>query len=147
MKVRLALGSTLASVLLIVTACGDDDDSTADEAQQLCADLEALDSTVNQVAGADVDPNSTTIGDVQSAVGTLESEVAAVQDAEADLADSVKSDLQSAFDAFQSSVQDLPADDTLAEAGASIQAAAAQFQQAWEGVKSELSCEPTTSTS
>ena len=148
MKARLVLGSTLASILLIAPACGDDDDdSTADDAQQLCTDLQALDSTVNEVAGAEVDPNTTTVGDVQTAVEDLESQVQAVQDAEAELSDSVKSDLQSAFEAFQSSVQDIPADDTLAEAAASIQAAGAEFVQAWENVKSELNCESTTTTS
>ena len=146
MKVRSVLGGVAAAGLLLVTSCGDDD-STEDEVADLCSDMAAVASTVEQIAGAQVDPASTTVGDVQSALGTLESQVEAVQDEAVDVADSVKSSLQDAFSSYQSAVEDIPSDDTLQEAGAAADAARADFREAWDSVLAELNCSTTTTTS
>jgi prefoldin subunit 5 len=145
MKVRLALGSLVAG-LVLVAACGDDD-STADDVQQLCADMSAVQATVDEITGAQFDPATTTKEDVQSALGTLRSEVEAVQSDAVDVADSVKSSLQDAFDSFESAIEDIPNEaDTLEEAGAAVQSAAADFATAWDDTMSELSCSTTTTS-
>ena len=108
--------------------------------------MSAAASTVEQIAGAQVDPAATTVGDVQDALGTLESQVEAVQSDEVDLADSVKSSLQDAFDSYQSAIEDISSDDTLDEAGAAAEAARADFREAWDSVLSELNCSTTTTT-
>ncbi len=146
MKARLALGGLIAG-LVLVAACGDDDDSTADDVQQLCSDMSAVQSTVDEIAGAQFDPATTTKEDVQSALGTLRSEVEAVQSDAVDVADSVKSSLQDAFDSFESAIEDIPNEaDTLEEAGAAVQSAAADFATAWDDTMSELSCSTTTTS-
>jgi septation ring formation regulator EzrA len=134
---RIVLGSALTAALLMGAACGG---SVTDAAQQLCTDLTALDSTVDQIGGS-VDPATVTVGDVQEGLSQLESQVTAVQDSEANLGDEVKSALRSAFDEFQGAVADIPADSTLEEAGADVEQARTEFQQAWTSVLSELNCE------
>jgi hypothetical protein len=135
---RIVLGSAMAAVLLMGAACGG---SVTDAAQELCTNLTALDSTVDQIAGSSVDPATVTVGDVQDGLSQLESQVTAVQDAETNLGDEVRSSLRSAFDDFQSAVADIPADSTLADAGADVEQARTEFQQAWTSVLSELNCE------
>jgi uncharacterized protein YjdB len=135
---RIVLGSALTAALVMAAACGG---SVTDAAQELCTDLTALDSTVEQIGGSSVDPATVTVGDVQEGLSQLESQVAAVQDSEANLGDEVRSSLRSAFDDFQSAVADIPADSTLADAGADVEQARTEFQQAWTSVLSELNCE------
>jgi hypothetical protein len=135
---RIVLGSALTAALVIGAACGG---SVTDAAQELCTDLTALDSTVDQIAGSSLDPATVTVGDVQDGLSQLESQVTAVQDSETNLGDEVRSSLRSAFDDFQSAVADIPADSTLADAGADVEQARTTFQQAWTSVLSELNCE------
>jgi hypothetical protein len=134
---RIVLGSALTVALVMGAACGG---SVTDAAQQLCTDLTELDSTVDQIAGS-VDPATVTVGDVQDGLSQLESQVTAVQDSEAELGDEVKSALRSAFDDFQGAVADIPEDSTLADAGADVEQARTEFQQAWTSVLGELNCE------
>ena len=135
---RIVLGSALTAALVMGAACGG---TVTEAAQQLCTDLTALDSTVEQISDSSVDPASVTVGDVQDGLSELESQVAAVADAEAELGDEVRSELRNAFDEFQNAVADIPADSTLADAGADVEQARTEFRQAWTSVLGELNCE------
>lgn len=139
MKKRIAkVIAPISLILLIAAACGDDDDdSPADAASTLCGEMQDLNSTVDQITG---DPNSTTVGDVESDLDDLQSQVEDVENAGSDLSSAVKSSLKSAFDDFQSSVQNIPSDDTLAQAGSSVENAGKQFQKAWSDTLGDLNC-------
>lgn len=147
MRNRTALGALIGATLVLAAACSDDDDAVADAAQGLCSSLDALQSTVNQVAGSGVDPDSTTVGDVQGALDEIQSGVQDVQGAEADVSDSVKSSLQDAFDTYQSALDGISSDDTLAQAGDAVASAQSQFQQAWTDTLSQLKCPSPSPTS
>ena len=143
MAVGTALRTTLAAVLVVaVAACGDDDDasSAGGAAQSLCSSLQSLDSTVTQITDADVDPETTTIGDVQNAIDEVQSDLQDVQTSGADLASSLKTALQTAFNNLQDKVQDLPSDETVAEAGSSVEDAVQQLDTAWTNVLNAANC-------
>ena len=146
MKIRSIFGGLAAIGMILVAACGDDD-STEEEVADLCSDMAAVALTVEQIAGAQADPASTTVEDVQSALAILESEVQAVQAEAIAVGDSVKSALQDALSSYQSAVEDIPSDDTLEEAGAAVVAARDDFRQAWDSVLAELNCSTATTTS
>jgi hypothetical protein len=144
MAVGMASRAALVGILVLtVTACGDDDDgssSSASDSQSLCGSLQSLDSTVDQITSADADPETTTIGDLQNALGQVQSDLDDVQTSGADLASSLKTALQTAFNSLESSVEDLPSDETLADAGSSVESAVQQLGTAWTNALDALNC-------
>jgi hypothetical protein len=144
MAVGMASRAALVGILVLaVTACGDDDDgssSAAGAAQSLCSSLQSLDSTVDQITNADADPETTTIGDVQDALGQVQSDLQDVQTSGADLSSSLKTALQSAFNSLDDSVKDLPSDETVAEAGSSVEKEVQQLGTAWTNALNALNC-------
>jgi hypothetical protein len=143
MAVGTASRAALVGVLVLaVTACGEDVDgssSSASESQSLCS-LQSLDSTVDQITNAEADPETTTIGDLQNALGQVQSDLDDVQTSGADLASSLKTALQTAFNSLESSVEDLPSDETLADAGSSVEGAVQQLGTAWTNALDALNC-------
>jgi hypothetical protein len=137
-------------------ACGDDDDSgdsssdttesdeggsgssVVESAQELCDSMESLDSTVQDI---EVDPDTTTIADVKDGLDQLRSEVSDVASSGSALAGALGTALQSAFDRFESSVEDLPEDETLQAAGEAARSAADEFEQSWDAAMEALDCE------
>jgi hypothetical protein len=103
MAVGTALRTTVVGVLVLAAAaCGEDGSTAAGTASQsLGSNLQSLDSTVTQITDADVDPETTTIGDT---------------------------------------VQDLPSDETVAEAGSSVENAVQQLDTAWTNALDALNC-------
>jgi hypothetical protein len=146
MVIGVAARAALVSLLvLVVAACGDDDGSSpASAAQGLCSSLQSLDSTVDQITSADADPDTTTVGDVQNALGQVQSDLQDVKTSGADLSSSLKTALQSAFNSLEDSVQDLPSDETLAEAGSSVQKDLEQLGTAWTNALDALNCSSTS---
>jgi hypothetical protein len=143
MAVGTALRATLVGVLMLAAAaCGDDDGSTSagSASQSLCGSLQSLDSTVTQITDADVDPETTTIGDLENALGEVQSNLQDVQTSGADLASSLKIALQTAFNNLQDTVQDLPSDETVADAGSSVESAVQQLDTAWTNALDALNC-------
>jgi hypothetical protein len=57
------------------------------------------------------------------------------------LAGALGTALQSAFDRFESSVEDLPEDETLQAAGEAARSAADEFEQSWDAAMEALDCE------
>ena len=88
--------------------------SVVQSAQQLCDSLESLDSTVQDIGS---DPEETTVSDVKDGLAQLRSEVSDVASSGSALAGALGAALQSAFDQFESTVEDLPDDETLEAAG------------------------------
>ena len=148
MAVGKASRAALVSLLVLaVNACGDDDDgssSPASDSQSLCGSLQSLDSTVDQITNADADPETTTVGDVQNALGQVQSDLRDVQTSGADLASSLKAALQTAVSSLENSVEDLPSDETLAEAGSSVEEAVQQLGTAWTNALDALNCSPSS---
>jgi hypothetical protein len=146
--------TAVAVALLGAAACGDDDDDSSDttdttedeggtssgveSAQELCDDLESLDSTVQDI---NVDPETTTVADIQDGLEQLRSEVADVASSGSALAGALGTALQDAFDRFESTVEDLPEDETLRAAGEAAQSAAEEFDQSWDAAMEALDCE------
>jgi len=145
MTLGMASRAALVSLLVVaVAACGDDDDggssSAGGAAQSLCSSLQSLDSTVDQIKNADADPETTTVGDVQDALGQVQSDLQDVQTSGADLSSSLKTALQSAFNSLEDSVKDLPSDETVADAGSSVEKEVQQLETAWTNALNALNC-------
>ena len=154
--VRRALCVAAAVVAVAAAAgCGDDDDSSngssdtteasdngtgsvVQSAQQLCDSLESLDSTVQDIGS---DPEETTVSDVEDGLAQLRSEVSDVASSGSALAGALGAALQSAFDQFESTVEDLPDDETLEAAGDAARSAADEFEQSWDAAMDSLNCE------
>jgi translation initiation factor IF-2 len=129
--------TTILALSMVLAACSD---PVADSADELCGNLEDLNDTVEQVAGAEASVDTVTVEQVQDAAGEVESAVQDVQEAESDLSDSLKAQLRDDLEALQSSIQDIPADSTLAEVGEDVRAALTAFYQSWSQTLSELNC-------
>jgi hypothetical protein len=148
--------AAVVAALAGAAACGDDDDSgdsssdttesdeggsgssVVESAQELCDSMESLDSTVQDI---EVDPDTTTIADVKDGLDQLRSEVSDVASSGSALAGALGTALQSAFDRFESSVEDLPEDETLQAAGEAARSAADEFEQSWDAAMEALDCE------
>jgi TolA-binding protein len=129
--------TTILALSMVLAACSD---PVADSADELCGSLEDLNDTVEQVAGAEASVDTVTVEQIQDAAGEVESAVQDVQEAESDLSDSLKAQLRDDLEALQSSIQDIPADSTLAEVGEDVRAALTAFYQSWGQTLSELNC-------
>lgn len=142
-----------AVVLMGLAACGDDDDnsssttettespgtgSVAESAQQLCSDLEGLNSTVQDI---DVNPDTTTISDLKNDLNQLRSGVSDVASSGSALAGALGTALQAAFDQFETSIQNRPDDQTLDSAGEGARSAADNFHTAWDAALGALHCD------
>lgn len=138
----------LAPIVVLPVACGDDDDgATATSAEELCSEVSELESVVEEIASAEVDVDSLTVGDVENALDEVESQVEDIVDAEGDLSDAVRSALEDAHDGYEETIDDIPGDATLAEAGERVATARTQFNEAWADTMSQLDCgeaAPTT---
>jgi hypothetical protein len=155
---RAACAAAVGLALLTAAACGDDDDSdesssesttttngsasgsVAGAAEDLCDSLSTLDSTVEDIAGSEVDPETTTIADVQDGLEELRSEVSDVASSGSALASAAATALTGAFDRFEQAVEDLPEDDTVADGGASLEGLQQDFDEAWESAQDALDC-------
>jgi len=132
----------VVALSLVAVACTD---SVSESTEDLCESLESLNGTVGQIAGADVSPETTTIDDIEGAVSALKTAVQVVQDDEGDLADSLKADLQNNLDDLETSIEDIPGDSTVAEAGDAVATALNDFRTSWDATLSQLECEPVSS--
>ena len=148
MKRQLALGTAVAALLVVVTACGSDEPTTADEVSELCADLDAVQSSLDEISGASFDPASTTRDGVEETLTSAQADVQSALDEAGDVGESVRSTLSDAFDTFTAALEEIPSDGdtTLAEAAAEITAAAAEFRATWESTLAELNCDSGSTT-
>jgi hypothetical protein len=154
---RAACAAAVGVALLTTAACGDDDDSeesssertttsgsasgsVAGAAQDLCDSLSSLDSTVEDIAGSEVDPETTTIADVKDGLEELKSEVSDIASSGSALASAAATALTGAFDRFEQAVEDLPEDDTVADGGSSLEGLQQDFDEAWESAQDALDC-------
>ena len=139
----------LAAVALTVStflfaACGDDSDSLSSNVDQLCSDVAALNSTVQGIAGQDIDLKNTSVTQVKNTLADIQSQVDAITSSGSEVSGQVKDDLKNAFDQLKSDLGDVKNSDTLAEAGQQIETARTNFRDAWEGILAELNCSATT---
>lgn len=142
-----ALALTLLAVAastFLVAACGDDSDSLSGDVEQLCSDVAALDSTVQGIAGQDIDLKSTSVTQVKNTLAEIQSQIEAITNSKSAVSEQVKSDLSSAYDQLKSDLADVKDSDTLEQAGQQIEAARTNFRDAWEGILAELNCSATT---
>jgi hypothetical protein len=148
MKRQLALATAVAALLTVTTACGSDEPTTADEVSELCADLRAVQSSLDGISGASFDPASTTKDGVEETLTSAQSDVQTALDDAGDVGESVRSTLSGAFDTFKAALEAIPSDGetTLAEAAAEITAAGAEFRSTWESTLAELNCDTATAT-
>ena len=70
----------------------------------------------------------------------VQSDLQDVQTSGADLSSSLKTALQSAFNSLEDSVKDLPSDETVAEAGSSVEEEVKQLGTAWTNALNALNC-------
>jgi ElaB/YqjD/DUF883 family membrane-anchored ribosome-binding protein len=148
MKRQLALGTVVAALLAVTTACGSDEPSTADEVSALCEDLRAVQSSLDEISGASFDPATTTKDSAQETLTSAKSDVQSALDDAGDVGESVRSTLSDSFDTFKAELEAIPSggDTTLAEAGAAISAAVTEFRSTWESTLAELNCDTTATT-
>ena len=148
MKRQLVLGTAVAALLAVTTACGSDEPTTADEVSELCDDLRAVESSLDEISGASFDPATTTQDGVEETLTNAQSDVQSALDDAGDVGESVRSTLSDAFDTFKQALEDIPSDGetTLAEAATEVTAAGAEFRATWESTLAELNCDATVST-
>jgi hypothetical protein len=148
MKRQLVLGTTVAALLAVTTACGSDEPSTADEVSELCDDLRAVQSSLDEISGASFDPATTTKDGAEETLTNAQSDVQSALDDAGDVGESVRSTLSGAFDTFKAALEEIPSDGetTLAEAAAEITAAGAEFRSTWESTLAELNCDAPAAT-
>ena len=146
MKRAIALSVALMTLgMFVFAACGDDSGSSVSkDAEQLCSDVAALNSTVQGIASQDIDLKTTSVSDVKDKIAEIQSQVEAISKSKSELSDSVKSDLSDAYDQLKSDLTDVKNADTLEEAGQQIETARTDFRDAWEGIVSQLNCSATT---
>lgn len=94
----------MASLLVLATACGDDDDAdlTGDEASALCDAKDELDSSVNALGDLDVSAEGTNA--VDAAVDDVRNDIEAVRDAAQGEVDDEAEDVETAFDELEAAV-------------------------------------------
>jgi hypothetical protein len=85
---------------------------------------------------------------VEETLTSAQSDVQAAFDEAGDVGESVRSTLSDSFDTFKAALEAIPGEGetTLAEAGAEITAAAAEFRSTWESTLAELNCDAPTTT-
>jgi hypothetical protein len=148
MKRYIALGTAVTALLAVTTACGSDEPSTSDEVSELCDDLRAVQSSLDEISGASFDPATTTKDGAEETLTSAQSDVQSALDDAGDVGESVRSTMSGAFDTFKAALESIPSDGdtTLAEAAAEITAAGAEFRSTWESTLAELNCDtPATS--
>ena len=136
-----AIALTLVAVAagtFLFAACSDDSDSLSGDVEQLCSDVSALNSTIQGIAGQDIDLKATSVTQVKSTLADIQSQVDAITNAGSEVSDQVKSDLANAYDQLKSDLADVTNSDTLEQAGQQIETARTNFRDAWEGILAEL---------
>ncbi len=146
MKRAIALSVALITLSTFAfAACGDDSGSSVSkDTAQLCSDVAALNSTVQGIAGQDIDLKTTSVSDVKDKIAEIQSQIEAISNSKSELADQVKSDLTDAYDQLKSDLAAVKDASTLQEAGQQIETARTNFRDAWEGILSQLNCSATT---
>jgi chromosome segregation ATPase len=146
MKRAIALSVALITLgTFAFAACGDDSGSSVSkDTEQLCSDVDALNSTVQGIASQDIDLKTTSVSDVKDKIAEIQSQIEAISNSKSELADQVKSDLSDAYDQLKSDLSDVKDASTLQEAGQQIETARTNFRDAWEGILSQLNCSATT---
>ncbi len=135
---------TLIAALLVVgslvfAACGDDEsDSLSGDVEQLCDDVSALNSTIRDIAGQDIDLKSTSVTEVKNTLAEIQSQIEAITDSTSAVSEQVRSDLSDAYDQLKSDLAAVKDSDSLEEAGQQIETARTNFRDAWEGIVAEL---------
>ena len=109
--IALTLVAVAASTFLFA-ACSDDSDSLSGDVEQLCSDVSALNSTIQSVAGQDIDLKATSVTQVKSTLADIQSQVDAITNAGSEVSDQVKSDLANAYDQLKSDLADVTNSDT-----------------------------------
>jgi len=139
----LALG--LGVGVFLFSACGDDSGSSiAQDTQQLCSDVSAMKSTVEGIAGQDINLKTTSVSDVKDKISEIQSEIEAIGNSKSELSDQVKSELKDAYNQLKSDLSKVKDADTLQQAGQQLETARTNFRDAWEGIVSQLNCSPST---
>ena len=62
-------------MLAVTTDCGSDEPSTADEVSELCDDLRAVQSSLDEISGASLDPATTTKDGVEETLTNAQPDV------------------------------------------------------------------------
>lgn len=132
----------LLAVLLTATvafACGDDDEpSTEDAEAQLCADLSALDTAIEDLEGITADSTVDELREANEAVADAEGRV--VESAQA-VGEARIGDLDAAFEDLDSAVTDIPGDATIADALSSIGQGLDGVRAAWQQLFASAGCD------
>jgi chromosome segregation ATPase len=146
MKRAIALSVALFTVgTFLFAACGDDSsNSVSNDAAQLCSDVSALNSTVQGIAGQDIDLKTTSVADVKNKIAEIQSQIESISNSKSALSDQVKSDLEDAYNQLKSDLADVKDASTLQEAGQQLETARTNFRDAWEGILTQLNCSATT---
>lgn len=122
--------AVMASLLVLATACGDDDDAdrTGDEASAVCDAKDELDSSVNALGDLDVSAEGTNA--VDAAVDDVRDDIEAVRDAaQGDVDDEVE-DVESAFDELEAAVATFGDQESTGAAVAGVSSAVADLATA-----------------
>lgn len=122
-------------VLLLVAACGEDDDDG--QTATVCDARDDLDSSLGALAEIDLTAEGTDA--VEAAVDDVGDDVEEVVDAEQDAVDDEVADVQSAFDELETAVTAFGEQETTSDAVASVSSAVTDLARATGALAEALS--------
>lgn len=142
MLLRTRWVAALATVMLlgVLVACGGEDEDPAEAQAQLCEDLSALQTSVNDLAA--LTPDST-IDQVEAAQESVQDAYADVESSAEDVEDARIDDLDTAVDNLDAAVGDIDDSQSIADAQASLQEEITAVQTAWTQLFESVDCTTT----
>ena len=133
----LAVGVGIAVLIGLAGARGSSTTTVSSQAN-LCSSLSSLESATSDLIG--LDPSTASKSDYQSAVSTVQSDWSQVKTAASGAASATVSTLEDAWDTFETAVEDVPSDASVADALSSVQASGQALVSTTKSTLSGFGC-------
>jgi hypothetical protein len=136
-QTRLFAATGLALVLLVATACMEQESQPSAEAA-VCASVSAFGTALQDFR--DLDPATASIEDVQGARDDVQAAWDQVKSEATDLTEADEAAVDEAWNGVAQSIDDFPSDEPIEEGLASVQDAAGGVQTAFQEMADGLGC-------
>ena len=136
-RTRLFAATGLGLVLLVATACMDQESQPSAEAA-VCASVSALGTALQDFR--DLDPATASIEEVQGARDDIQAAWDQVKSEATELTEADEAAVDEAWNGVAQSIDDFPSDEPIEEGLASVQDAAGDVQTAFQEMADGLGC-------
>jgi hypothetical protein len=134
--VLVAVGVALAILLGVIGTRNEP--SKAEAASGLCSSLKSLDSSVKSLTS--LDPGTATKSDYDSAVSAVQNDWSQVKSDAQAVQNAPMGDLDSAWSSFESTVKNVPSDDSVSAALDAVTQSADQLASTAQSTASSINC-------